>query len=130
MEVGMILGSWEDVVSREQLVRYAGASGDFNPIHYDDQAAKGFGLPGVIVHGMLNMGMLAQRLISVLPAGSRLAHYGARFRSMVEPGQPLTLMARVRSCEGTTLTVDVDLRVTGASSPAVTGRATVELPAS
>ena len=50
----------KEPVSRTQLVKYAGASGDYNPIHYDDEAARAGGLEGVIAHGMLSMGFLGQ----------------------------------------------------------------------
>ena len=50
------VGSLTVRLTREQLVRYAGASGDFNPIHYSDHFATALGLPGVIAHGMLTMG--------------------------------------------------------------------------
>ena len=66
-------------VTRADLVRYAGASGDFNPIHWSDRVAGSVGLPGVIAHGMLTMA-LAGRLVTQWagdPAGVR--SYGVRF---------------------------------------------------
>jgi acyl dehydratase len=90
-------------VTRTDLVRYAGASGDFNPIHYSDRIATAMGLPGVIAHGMLTMG-LAARAVSTWAGGpDRVASFSVRFTSMVvvpddddgvdlvvtgEPGEP------------------------------------------
>ncbi|NMP23309.1 MaoC/PaaZ C-terminal domain-containing protein [Sulfobacillus harzensis] len=85
--------------SREQLVRYAGASGDFNPIHYDEERARSFGLPGVIAHGMLSMGVLARLIKESAPPGSHFERYGVRFRAMVEPQQSLSATARVDSVD-------------------------------
>ncbi|MDR2347648.1 MAG: MaoC family dehydratase N-terminal domain-containing protein, partial [Bifidobacteriaceae bacterium] len=57
---GADLGPVEVLLTRADLVRYAGASGDFNPIHWSDEAARKADLPGVIAHGMLTMGRAAQ----------------------------------------------------------------------
>ncbi len=84
-------------LSREDIVRYAGASGDFNPIHYDQERARSFGLPGVIAHGMLSMGVLARVLGEAAPPGSQLERYGVRFRAMVEPHDLLRATIRVVS---------------------------------
>ncbi|WP_062380685.1 MaoC/PaaZ C-terminal domain-containing protein [Demequina pelophila] len=59
LEVGQVVAEREVEVTRDTLVRYAGASGDFNPIHYNDVVAASAGLPGVIAHGMLTMGLAA-----------------------------------------------------------------------
>jgi acyl dehydratase len=70
-------------VTRADLVRYAGASGDFNPIHYSDRVATAVGLPGVIAHGMLTMG-LAARAVSTWAGGpDRVVSFTVRFTSMV-----------------------------------------------
>jgi acyl dehydratase len=70
-------------VTRAELVRYAGASGDFNPIHYSDRIATAVGLPGVIAHGMLTMG-LAARAVSTWAGGpDRVVSFTVRFTSMV-----------------------------------------------
>ena len=60
LEVGQSIGSIEILLTRDSLVRYAGASGDFNPIHYRDDIAAAVGLPGVLAHGMLTMGAAIQ----------------------------------------------------------------------
>ena len=59
----------KEPVSRTQLVKYAGSSGDFNPIHYDDEAARAGGLEGVIAHGMLSMGFLGHFIENRLRRG-------------------------------------------------------------
>jgi acyl dehydratase len=57
LSVGDVVAEEEFSLSRDSLVRYAGASGDFNPIHYRDDVAQSVGLPGVLAHGMLTMGI-------------------------------------------------------------------------
>lgn len=67
-------------ISRDRLVRYAGASRDFNPIHYNDAVATSVGLPGVIAHGMLTMGAAGSALTDWLGAdAAAVARYGTRF---------------------------------------------------
>lgn len=128
MQIGDELGPFRFQVSREQLVRYAGASEDYNPIHYDDEVARSFGLPGVIVHGMLNMGLIARYVLDVLPADSCVERYRVRFRQMVQPGEWLTVGARVREREGDRIGIEVELVADG-QKPAVTGKMTVRLVA-
>ena len=86
VEEGTVLPPLSLRVTRADLVRYAGASGDFNPIHWSDRAASAVGLPGVIAHGMLTMA-LAGRLVSAWtgdPAAVRSC--GVRFtRPVVVP---------------------------------------------
>jgi acyl dehydratase len=77
--------------TREQIARYAEASGDRNPIHLDDEFAKSVGLPGVIAHGMLQMGLLAN--LAVEAAGGdprRVRRLAVRFADMVLPGEEIT----------------------------------------
>ncbi|MDR0626634.1 MAG: MaoC family dehydratase N-terminal domain-containing protein [Bifidobacteriaceae bacterium] len=63
VKVGDQIGPSIQELTRADLVRYAGASGDFNPIHYSESAARAAGLPNVIVHGMLTMGQVIQPLV-------------------------------------------------------------------
>jgi acyl dehydratase len=95
-------------IDRVQLALFAGASGDHNPIHLDDDAARGAGLPGVIAHGMLNMAFLGQLVTGWAPRGG-LRSFAARFTAMAYPGDTIT-------CRGTV----VDKAV-------IDGRKTVEL---
>lgn len=93
-------------ITQEQLRRYAEASGDFNPIHLDEQAAHRVGLDGVIAHGMLSMAFLGQfvnQQIAGIP-GARLERLRVRFMDMVRLGDTLTCHGVVKS-----KTIDDDL---------------------
>jgi acyl dehydratase len=78
--------------TREQIASYADASGDRNPIHLDDDFARSVGLPGVIAHGMLQMGLLAR----VAGDPARLRRLSCRFAGMVRPGDTVTFRASER----------------------------------
>jgi len=82
-------------LSRTQIVQYAGASGDYNPLHTDEVfATKAAGYPTVFAHGMLTMGMTG-RLLTDYVGDARLTRYGGRFTSQVWPGDTLTATATV-----------------------------------
>ena len=82
-------------VTRTRLVQYAGASGDFNPIHTDEVfATKAAGYPGVFAHGMLTMALTGRVLTDWFGHGNLLA-FSARFRAQVWPGDTLTASATV-----------------------------------
>jgi acyl dehydratase len=84
-----------DDLTRTQLVQYAGASGDYNPLHSDEKYAREVaGFPGVFAHGMLTMGMTA-RLLTDWMGDGRLTRYGVRFVKQVWPGDALTATATV-----------------------------------
>ncbi|GAB2484636.1 MaoC family dehydratase [Jatrophihabitans fulvus] len=77
-------------VTRADLVRYAGASGDFNPIHWNDRVAREVGLPGVIAHGMFTMATAARLLTDWAGDPGALVEYGVRFTRPVpvpDPGE-------------------------------------------
>jgi acyl dehydratase len=76
-------------ITRTDLVTYAGASGDFNPMHTDEVAAKKAGLPGVFGHGMLSMGLLARAITDWAGVGN-LSEYRVRFTKQTWPGETLT----------------------------------------
>ena len=80
----------KDPVTKVQLVMYAGASGDYNPIHFDDETARSRGLKGVIAHGMLSMAFLGQLADSAFGAG-RTRKLEVNFRGMVNLGDIITL---------------------------------------
>lgn len=83
-------------LTRTQIVQYAGASGDYNPIHSDELFAKKVaGYPGVFAHGMLTMGMTG-RMLTDLVGDDRLLTFGGRFTSQVWPGDDLTATATVQ----------------------------------
>ena len=84
-------------LSRTQIVQYAGASGDYNPVHTDELfATKVAGYPTVFAHGMLTMGLTGTMLTNFVGDG-RLSYYGVRFTSQVWPGDTLTATATVDS---------------------------------
>jgi acyl dehydratase len=70
-------------ITRDSLVRYAGASGDFNPIHYRDDVAQSVGLPGVLAHGMLTMGVSISPVIDWLGDPGKIIDYSVRFTKPV-----------------------------------------------
>ncbi|HVC75824.1 MAG TPA: MaoC/PaaZ C-terminal domain-containing protein [Candidatus Micrarchaeaceae archaeon] len=79
--------------SREQIAAYAEASGDHNPIHLDDDFARSVGLPGVIAHGMLQMGIAGTVAADAAGGGERLRRLVCRFAGMVVPGDAVTFTA-------------------------------------
>jgi acyl dehydratase len=81
-------------VTRLQLIKYAGASGDFNPIHTIDEAAEQAGLPGVIAHGMLTMATMGRLFTSYLDRGF-IQRFYTRFVDMVFVGDVLTIGGKV-----------------------------------
>ena len=86
-------------LKRTQIVMYAGASGDYNPIHTDEVFTKAVaGYPSVFAHGMLTMGMTGKLLTNVVGDG-RLTEYGARFTSQVFPGDTLDAKATVTALD-------------------------------
>ncbi|WFE32229.1 MaoC family dehydratase [Micromonospora sp. WMMD975] len=73
-------------VTRADLVRYAGASGDFNPIHWSDRTAAGVGLPGVIAHGMFTMALVGRAVVGWAGSPDAVVDFGVRFtRPVVVP---------------------------------------------
>lgn len=98
-------------LSRTQLVMYAGASGDYNPVHTDEVfATKVAGYPTVFAHGMLSMGATGRMLTNWVGDG-RLTKYGVRFVSQVWPGDTLTARATVEALRDEAGQKLVDLRV-------------------
>jgi acyl dehydratase len=88
-------------VTRADLVRYAGASGDFNPIHWSDRVATKVGLPGVIAHGMFTMALVGRAVTEWAGSPDAVVEYGVRFtRPVVVPdddqGTEIEVTARVR----------------------------------
>lgn len=82
-------------VSRIDLIKYAGASGDFNPIHTIDEEAKKAGLPGIIAHGMWTMGNLAKLFTPYFEEGF-VQDYSIRFKGMVFLNDVITLKASLK----------------------------------
>jgi len=112
-----------------QLTRYAGASGDFNPIHQDDEFAKAAGMGGVFAHGMLSMGFVAQAVTDWAGAGS-VRKIGVRFTALVRLKDTVTCKGRVlaKSSKDDVHTVEVEIWAeTQKGEKVVTGKATVAL---
>ena len=117
-------------LKRTQLVQYAGASGDYNPLHTDEVfATKVAGYPSVFAHGMLTMGMTG-RLITDTVGDGRLTSFGGRFTSQVWPGDTLTATATVEAVreEGGQHLVDLTVQTLNQDGVAVfTGTATARI---
>lgn len=133
LAVGQVVADREFALSRDTLVRYAGASGDFNAIHYRDDVAAAVGLPGVLAHGMLTMGIAVQPVVdwlrSVDPT-ARVADYQVRFTRPVvvdpESGAALQVVATVAVVDEAG--ARIDLTVT-AGTGTVLGKAQVRVVA-
>jgi acyl dehydratase len=114
VEKGFELPGLTVTLKREDLVRYAGASGDFNPIHYSDRMATALGLPGVIAHGMLTMAEAARVVTDWLGDPARLVEYGVRFVKPVQvpdddAGAELRISAVVASVNDADGTAEIDI---------------------
>ncbi|TQR18313.1 MaoC/PaaZ C-terminal domain-containing protein [Psychrobacillus soli] len=94
-------------VSRLDLIKYAGASGDFNPIHTIDEEAKNASLPGIIAHGMWTMGNLAKLFTPFLEEGF-IQEYSIRFKGMVFLEDIISLKANLVETESKKLTFNVE----------------------
>ena len=126
LEVGQEVGNVEILFTRDSLVRYAGASGDFNPIHYRDDFAKSVGLDGVLAHGMLTMGAAVQVVVDWIGDPGRIIDYGVRFTKPVfvdaNDGAVLKVTAKVAEIDLETSTVRIDIAAVAADL-AVLGKA-------
>ena len=105
LTVGDVVAEQSYHLTRDSLVRYAGASGDFNPIHYRDDIATSVGLDGVLAHGMLTMGLAVQPVVDWLGGDSgKVLDYQVRFTRpvLVDPvsGADVTVVAKVGLLEG------------------------------
>lgn len=134
LTVGQELSRTEHELSRDTLVRYAGASGDFNPIHYNDAVAEAAGLPGVIAHGMLTMGTAISGLLDAIGDPTAVRSYSTRFTNPVPVPATGTVTLEVVAvigaidAEAGTARVDLTAQVDGVT---VLGRAraTIAVPA-
>jgi acyl dehydratase len=94
VQVGDTAPAIEHELTRTDLVMYAGASGDFNPMHTDEVAAKAAGLPSVFGHGMFSAGLLATAITNYVGVGN-LASYRMRFTKQTWPGEVLATIVSV-----------------------------------
>ncbi|MEY3537441.1 MAG: hypothetical protein RL645_255 [Actinomycetota bacterium] len=116
LEVGQQIGSSEYLLTRDSLVRYAGASGDFNPIHYRDDFAQSVGLDGVLAHGMLTMGVAVQVAVDWVGDSGRIIDYGVRFTKPVwvdaADGAVVVVTGKIGEIDAENSKVRVDLTAT------------------
>ena len=106
-DVGDELPALTVLPDRLTPVRYAGASGDFNPIHVDDDFAKQVGLPGRILHGLWTMAQVARALTDAGGGPHSLQRLSVQFRGMALPDREITVSGRVSKVEDGVVTVDV-----------------------
>ncbi|PPG15985.1 acyl dehydratase [Rathayibacter sp. AY1C6] len=115
LSVGQVVAESRFPIDRGTLVRYAGASGDFNPIHYRDDVAAEVGLPGVLAHGMLTMGIAVQVVVDWVGDPGRVVDYQVRFTRpvVVDPrdGAAIDVVARIGAVNAEEGWVRVDLAV-------------------
>ncbi len=116
LELGDIVAERSFELTRDSLVRYAGASGDFNAIHYRDDVAREVGLPGVLAHGMLTMGLAVQPVVDWVGDPGRVADYQVRFTRpvLVDPdsGAVVSVVAKVGQLDADAHVARIDLTVT------------------
>ena len=117
-------------LTRTDLVMYAGASGDFNPMHHDEVKAKEAGLPSVFGHGMFSMGLLGKAITDYVGVGN-LKRFKVRFTKQTWPGEVLTskiVVTGKRKDDGESL-VDLDVQLSNeAGEVKVAGEASAALP--
>jgi acyl dehydratase len=113
LEVGQVIGTTEFLLTRDSLVRYAGASGDFNPIHYRDDFAQSVGLDGVLAHGMLTMGVAVQVAVDWVGDAGKVIDYGVRFTKPVfvdaQDGAVLVVTGKIGEIDAENGEVRIDL---------------------
>jgi acyl dehydratase len=99
-----------DDLKRTQIVQYAGASGDYNPLHTDEIfTTKVAGYPSVFAHGMLTMGMTG-KMVTDYVGDARLTKYGVRFTSQVWPGDTLDATATVKELKDGLVELDIETK--------------------
>ena len=132
LSIGDVVAEREFSFTRDSLVRYAGASGDFNTIHYRDDVAKSVGLDGVLAHGMLTMGAAIQPVAEWLGDSGLIDDYGVRFTRPVyvpaDAAAVLHVVAKVGQLDAEAGTARIDLVVTAADTT-VLGKAQVRVRA-
>ncbi|WP_413355154.1 MaoC/PaaZ C-terminal domain-containing protein [Microbacterium sp. 1P06AB] len=130
LEIGTVVAERTVHLTRASLVRYAGASGDFNPIHYNDAVAERVGLPGVLAHGMLTMGLAVETIVEWLGDSGRILEYGVRFTRPVvvdtETGADVTVVAKVGAVDDDAVRIDLTVSHDGTT---VLGKAQVRVRA-
>lgn len=133
VEVGQELPLRSNRIDRAQLVRYAGASGDFNPLHWNEEFARSVGFPSVIAHGMFNMALVARVVTDWVGDVGVIRNLRVQFRKEVLPDENLVAKGRVVGKEEGDRTIRVELWAElerdGRTLQAIkNGEAVVELP--
>jgi acyl dehydratase len=108
MEAGEQLPELRVTPDRYLTVRYAGASGDFNPIHIDEEFARSVGLPGRILHGLWTMAQVARAQTDAAGGPDRLKRLSVQFRGMGVPEQEVVVSSKVREVAGGVAVIDVE----------------------
>ncbi|WP_336660445.1 MaoC family dehydratase [Leucobacter sp. USHLN153] len=115
LTVGDVVAERELTLTRDRLVRYAGASGDFNPIHYRDDIAASVGLPGVLAHGMLTMGVAGSVATDWLGTAGSVRDFQSRFTRPVPvdaaEGARVSVTATIGALDAEARTARIDLKV-------------------
>lgn len=104
-------------ITKVQLVKYAGASGDFNPLHTDDEFAQEVGMDGVIAHGMLVMGFLGEYVMGIAGDSAEPSRFRMRFGAVTRPGDQITCSAIVEKVYEEAGERFADLALTAEKSP-------------
>ena len=110
MEPGEQLPDLEITPDKYLTVRYAGASGDFNPIHIDEEFARSVGLPGRILHGLWSMAQVARAQTEAAGGPEKLRSLSVQFRGMGLPEQELVVTSTVKEIADGVATVDAEAR--------------------
>jgi acyl dehydratase len=113
LEAGDEIGPLKVTPDRYLTVRYAGASGDFNPIHVDDDFARAVGLPGRILHGLYSMAQVARAQTDAGGGPASLRRLQVQFRGMGLPEQELTVTGTVREVNDGVAVVDTSCEQNG-----------------
>jgi acyl dehydratase len=128
LAVGEIVAEQTYELTRDSLVRYAGASGDFNPIHYRDDIAQSVGLDGVLAHGMLTMGLAVSPVVEWLGPRGSITDYQVRFTRPVpvdaSTGATVTVVAKVGLVDDDGARIDLTVSSGGST---VLGKAQVRV---
>jgi acyl dehydratase len=110
MEPGESLPDLTVTPDRYLTYRYAGASGDFNPIHIDDEFARSVGLPGRILHGLWSMAQVARAQTEAAGGPEKLRRLAVQFRGMGLPEQEVVVTSKVREVRDGVAVVDAEAR--------------------
>jgi acyl dehydratase len=127
LEPGAELPTLSVTPDRHLTVRYAGASGDFNPIHVDEEFARSVGLPGRILHGLWTMAQVARAQTEAGGGPECLKRLSVQFRGMGVPEQEVVVSSKVREVSGAVALVDAEARQ-GDTRIVRRGEAEVHLP--